>query len=1170
MKICTKYLCWHSPHIKKFLLVMKITTILLIVSIMQVSATSFAQKITFSQKDVTLERLFLEIKKQTGYTVFYSNAELDDARTLDVNFKDTPLEKVLVQSLKDQGLVFSMEHKMILVKKEEKTFLDLLSAIDVRGRILDEQKKPLPGATVKVKGSNQSTVTNERGEFYLPNVSDHAVLLIGYVGYTQQEVNASKNLGDIVLSLSDNKLEEVNVTVNTGYQSLSKERATGSFTQINNELLNRSVSTNVLDRLDGVTSGLIFNKQANKSGFGRSSSGGDPGISIRGRSTLFANTEPLIVLDNFPYDGDLNNINPNDIETVTILKDAAAASIWGVRAGNGVIVLTSKTGKLDQSPKVSFNSNISIAEKPDLFSVPQMTSKEFIEFEKFLFDNGNYDFFLDYIPNSVQSPAIDILESERKGNISQTMAQTKLEALSKVDNRNDYTKYFLRNVVNQQYALNVSGGSPANRYYISGGFDANRASEVSTSYKRFNLSVNDIYSFFKDRLNLTANILFTKSTSTSNPSPFSPGSSYPYEELVDENGNARSIIRDYRQATKDAVSNLGLLDWNYYPFNERLNNSNISKLTDYRIGLQLNYKLIPKLLDVSMNYQYQQGLTDQTITNDQNSYVSRLLINQFSQIDPQGTITYPVPLGSMVNFVNTDYKSNTGRIQFNYHQDFASKHQISAIAGTEIKDNNSFARANQLYGYHAATATSTQVDYFKDFAFPIADGVGRIPFNDNQSGSVDRFFSYFANSSYSYAQKYTFSASARKDESNLFGVNANQKGVPLYSLGLSWVISKENFYKLTFLPYFRFRLTDGYNGNLSKNLSAYTTASTSYVNPYYNVPTQTILNPPNPSLSWEKVHITNFGLDFSIKNNTVSGSFDYYRKYGMDLIGNSPVAPQTGLAQFTGNTADLLTKGVDLILNTINTRGRLFWTSNFLFNFVKDKVTDYKMQTGLNNLYISENFRNPFVGRPYSSLFAYSWAGLDALGNPQGILNGQVSEDYDAIVNSKDVKNLKYIGTSTPTVFGSLRNNFTFQSIELSFNIVYKFGYYFRRGSFSPESLSFQQADYESRWQIPGDESKTNVPAILYPFNSLRESFYKNSEILIENGNHIRLQDIRVSYSLKQKNWGVKNLKFYGYVSNLGILWRANKLGLDPDYVGQGLYLVPNSRSFAMGISADF
>ncbi|MFX1707221.1 SusC/RagA family TonB-linked outer membrane protein [Chitinophaga sp. CC14] len=1148
---------------------------------LKLSAVALAQGITIAVRNAPIATVFSLIEKQTDYIFWYDKDQVRFARPVTLNLKNSALPRVLEACFKGQPFTYLIGEKSITVKAKQQGILKQSPKMSkdtlIRGKVQDEQGNPLSGVSVKVKGTATSAMTNTKGNFSILLRTDHFsdwVLVFSFIGYKTEEVKLTgKN--EILVALKEGKreLQEVNVTVNTGYQTLPKERATGSFSYVDNKLFNRSVGTNIINRLDGVTSGLTFNKLSNKTG-GLSSNGGDPGISIRGRSTLFANTEPLIVLDNFPYEGDLANINPNDIESVTVLKDAAAASIWGVRAGNGVIVLTSKKGKANQVPKVSFNTNITVTGKPDLYSVPQMTSKEYIELEKYWFYKGKYNPYLN-IPIPVFtsypiSPVIEILGKERKGSLSHTEAEAQLDYYRSIDSRDDYTKYFLRNAVNQQYALNITGGLGHHQYYLSGGYDRNLDNIVSNSYNRINLTANNSFIFLKDRLKLDANIFFTKSKTRSNPDTYNIDA--PYLQVVGSEGNAISVTRDYRPAAKDNLVNQGLLDWNYYPYNERLNNNNESDLTDYRLSLQLNYKILPKYVNVNVSYLYQQGNSAQNVIRRLDSYSTRNLINQVTQISSTGELIHPIPLGAIADFSDSNYQSNSGRASINYNQIFGTKHEINAIAGAEIKDYTSFNKFSRLYGYYEATATAVTVDYFRDFPIIISNGNFRIPNPDSQGGISDRFLSYFTNASYTYDKKYTLSASARKDESNLFGVDANKKGVPLYSLGLSWVISQEDFFKTSLLAYLRFRFTDGYNGNLSKALSSYTTSKVlANVNPDFYVPQQVIVNPPNPALRWERVHVMNAGIDFSSKNDIISGSIDFYMKKGEDLIGDSPIAPQSGLISFRGNTASILTKGLDFTLNSTNLKENFGWTSNFLFNYVKDKVTEYKMQAGANSNYVGQNYSNPFVGKPYSSLFAYQWAGLDGNGNPQGYLNGNLSKDYSAMLNSTDPGNLKYIGTGLPTFFGSLRNNFQYKGFELSFNLTFKFGYSFRRGSFTSSS-GFRSADYANRWQKSGDEKKTDVPSLSYPADAQRDAFYLGSETLIERGDHLRLQDIRLSYTISNNHHTLpfQTLRLYGYASGLGLIWKANSKDLDPDYTGNGFYRPVDPRAFAIGLTANF
>jgi hypothetical protein len=295
---------------------------------------------------------------------------------------------------------------------------------------------------------------------------------------------------------------------------------------------------------------------------------------------------------------------------------------------------------------------------------------------------------------------------------------------------------------------------------------------------------------------------------------------------------------------------------------------------------------------------------------------------------------------------------------------------------------------------------------------------------------------------------------------------------------------------------------------------------------------------------------------------------------GTDLIGNSPLDPTTGANTFRGNTADMKGKGVDIVLRSKNINKRFKWATTFLFSYAADKVTTYKVQQSANWYYCDPRFISPIPGKPLYAIYSFKWMGLDPQnGDPQGYFNKQVSKDYNAIIYSSELSDLTYKGPANPTYFGSLRNNVSYKQLELSFTITWKLGYYFRRNSINYYNLfngpSPGHSDYVSRWQHPGDEEFTTVPSMQYNASSIRSTFYAYSDVLIERGDHIRLQDIQLSYQLNKNDvrWLPMNqFRFYVYANNMGILWKANHKGIDPDYV----LGIPNPRTIAAGLRIDF
>lgn len=1032
----------------------------------------------------------------------------------------------------------------------------------LNGQILESKTgSPLPGAMILIKDSGISAVSDKDGKFSLalkPGDYGLAVSFIGFKTVNRQVSFPQDSVLVISLIEDETALEEVTV-LSTGYQEIPKERATGSFSHLDNKLIDRRVSTSLIDRIEDVTSGVIFNRNTNT----------DDKISIRGTSTLFGNTQPLIVVDNLPYEGSIDQINPNDVESITVLKDAAAASIWGAQAGNGVIVITTKSGSYRQPIRVALQANLSLMEKPDLFYVPQMQIPDFIDQEKRLFQSGYYNSAINSSAKTPLSPVVETLLAAREGKITEQEADARLAQYATQDSRRDLMDFYYRPAVQQQYAVQVSGGGEAYLFNFSAGYDYNLPNQVGAKDDRITLNAKQSFRLINDRLEISSGMYLSRASRFSDTGI---PSLRAYETLTDNAGNALPIVAGLNTRFVESTQGSGLLDWRFFPLEEIGKRNDRTVSNDIRINAGLKYNIL-KGLDAQLQYQYWTNKGSVRNIETEDLWLVRHQINSYTQVLEDGTLSPAIPRGS--RFLNTNSLSSSHNLRaglsYRLTRDF---HELTALGGWELRDIGTTSDRMGYYGYDDATGLSTPVDFTT--RFPQYQNPGSrlvIPYQGTHTGLTDRYLSYFGNAGYTYRGRYLLTASFRKDMSNLFGVETNQKGVPLWSAGAGWILSEEAFYSWTGMPFLKLRLSYGYNGNVDKNTTAFTTIQ--YANNQEYVPGLRygyITNPPNPTLRWERIRIVNFGLDFESKSGRIGGSLEFYSKRGDDLIGETQIPDSNGVYQYRGNFSGTLTKGFDLLLNTVNIRRSWEWNTQMLFSGLKDEVTYFDGSRSASQFLASQSNMVPQEGKPLYSVYSYAWAGLDPdNGNPLGYLDGEVSDQYSRIISSTTPEMLQFHGSARPTVFGSLRNTLGWKGWNLSFNISYRLGYYFRRFSVDYAALSRGQishSDYSERWQQPGDELTTQIPSQPERLDTQRNNFYRGASVLVEKGDHIRFQDIRLGYTWKREEndrLPFSSLEFFTYLNNLGLLWKATNLDLDPDYPT----MIPQ-RSAALGLRIEF
>lgn len=1054
--------------------------------------------------------------------------------------------------------------------------LCMCQPLAIDGAVADEQGEPVPGATVRLLRKTGETVlviattvsaNNGRFSFSQSFVSDSVeVTAVGYL--PAREPNNER--GQLTVYLQKRSATLGEVVVSTGYQQVPRERATGSFATVGNELLNRSTSPNLLNRLENLAPGLLFN---------RGDAAKTDAFLIRGRSTIFASAAPLIVLDNFPFDGDLSSINPADIESITILKDAAAASIWGARAGNGVIVVTTKRGR-SRSPQVQFSTTLSVQQRPDLYNEKSISAADRVEVEKFLFSKGFYTGLLNDPAHAPLPPAVEILVARGAGTLPAAEADRQLEALKTADVKKDLLRYFYQPAINRQYAVNISGNTPAVNYYFSAGWDDNEENLAGSSYDRVSLRTQNSFRL-NPKLHVDAGLQYVQTIKRANGNP---GFDYlsgagkgwsPYNRLADERGNALPVYLQYRQPWVDTAGGGRLLNWRYLPLADMNEQESKTDGTDLLLRTGLKYTIL-SFLNAEVAYRFQYVIANTENAYGPNSFFARNMVNNYTQLNrTTGVATYPVPRGGILNEENANTLGHQGRVQLNFNRRW-NNHHVTGITGYEIRSLQTTASNNRSFGYNPELGTIvTALDFvtlYKQFSSTSTRSIDNF---QQRTLKRDHFLSAYANAAYTYKGRYILSGSARKDEANLFGVKTNQKGAPLWSAGAAWVASSEPFYGLAWLPLVKMRLTYGYSGNISRRTSAYTTISynTAFTN---SSPSAFIQNPPNEDLRWERTAMLNLGLDFEAANRRLWGTVELYHKRAIDLMGAAPVDPTLGLSdnRFFGNLAAMKGKGVDAELNGLIMKGAFGWQATFIYSYTTSKLTDYLLPvSAAGNAYLAEGNISPIEGKPVFALYSYAWAGLDpGTGDPIGISNKVESKDYTAIYNNTTLADMVYNGPVQPVHYGALRNTFTFKGFTLSAMASYKFGYYYRTRSVLYNGLfnSFSgHADYARRWQASGDEAHTHIPSLVYPAIPNRDAFYRYSEALVAKGDHIRLEDVTLSYDWQRsskKKLPFQSIRFFVYAANLNNAWLSNDLKIDPHFNN-----VPKEgKRFSVGLTATF
>ncbi|WP_421920214.1 SusC/RagA family TonB-linked outer membrane protein [Marinifilum sp.] len=1117
-------------------------------------------QIVINESNINLEDLIWKIKEQSGYKFIYNTKHLQNYSNLSVDKKGT-VDEILNSILLDTKLTYELKNNAYVLKlkdTEKKIEKTEQEKAKIRGKITDEKGNVLPGVSVLIKGSYVGTTSNIDG-LYTISVLPGDVLVFSFVGMESQEVKIEKNADiNIVLKEQENQIGEVTVT--TGYQEIKKERMIGSSAVITSTELRNKGFTNIEQALEGTIAGLTTISSGRP--------GEDAQITIRGVNSLSGSTSPMWIVDGMPMMGEvpnvsdgaadlqsaifttgIGNLTPDDIESITVLKDAAATAIYGARAANGVIVIKTKSGT---EGKTYFNvtSNYSIFEKPEM-DVQMMNTAQKIEYEKRMYnDFGRYNHL---------GRVFDMMKKVDYGTMSQVEFDSKVAELEKINT--DWFDEIFRAGTSSQTNVSMQGGTEKTQYYASGVYLTNKGTEPNNKYQKMGMNLKLTHNpSRKVRIQLGLNGTMRKDRSTASrvrPLQYAMYAN-PYEKPYNDDGTyAYDLSYNLENSDLDKPEELAWGKFNI--FHDLNNNTAKSRYIDLQTNLKFEYEIVPGLMYTSQAT-YNVNATHSRSTEGANTYTN--FKNHWLNATI-GEVTHDMVDGALSE--RTGYAdSYTWRNSLSYNKEINNMHFINIMTGQEIlrRDGRNFSNYSPVFDeLHGVTG------------FPNLTDIKPEDLNVNRLGGTgeytEKISSFFAIGSYSFMDRYVFNGSIRYDGSDIIG-NDNQF-TPLWNVGFRWNLHNEDFINSRdFFNELSIRAGYGFTGSIDKNarpnLVMYFNSAIEYDGVY--VPTS--FDYPSPSVKWQTKEDINIGLDVAMLKNRFELTVNYYHNTTDDVLDRRKLAYSSGRGSVIENVADLINKGWEFQLSTTNIRTQdLTWITRFnvAINDNKVKTTFFK---SLNEVPATNS--DAFVeGYPVRAWYGFKFARVDeATGNTIAYLENGGTFDMDEIY-SKSHKGLEppllsYLGEAYPPISGGISTTLRYKRLTLSARGNFYTGHKIK--SFNTTQLVNGQNRYIkdiNRWRQPGDV--TDVPA--YPGHTRYAYNTYLFDTELEDGDYFRLRYVTLGYNFPPellKKIGFKTMRLSATANNLLTLTKYN--GIDPALMGGFGY--PNSSNYTLTLNLGF
>lgn len=1212
---------------------MKLTTLALLVSMTFAYGNGKAQKVSLSLNNASLEEAFEEISKQTNFKFFYEDELIKKAPRVSVKVTNAPLKAVVSDLLEKNHLDYKIIDETITVsaatdnQQHRGTGATRLAVQQtVQGLVSDSDGSPLVGATVLVKGSTGGTTTDGQGRYSI-NAPANGTLVVRSIGHQTQEVSINNRTTiNIQLEAVNNTLEVVDV-VATGYQNIDRKLFTGASTKLHALDAERNGVPDISRMLEGQVAGVSVQ---NVSG----TFGAAPKIRVRGATSLSGENKPLWVVDGIILEdlvnisnealstGDANTLigssvaglNPDDIESFTILKDAAATAMYGARAMNGVIVVTTKKGRnTDGAAQVNYSGNLTTYLKPTYDQFDIMNSAEQMSI---LIEMDNKGFFNHSAVSRARTGGIFYKmynemykydESSGEFGLENTR-EAKLQFLERYAKANtDWFDVLFKNSLLQDHSVSVSTGSAKSQTYLSTSFIHDSGQTLGDNVRRYTANLRNNMRF-SDKF--TAEILVNGSIRDQRAPGTLTRESDPvygkYSRDFDINPYSYALNTSRVITPYDEQGNLEYLTRNYAPFNI-LNELNTNYLhlgnMDLKVQAGLRYKIMPQLT-ASVDGAYRYARTERQHYALEGSNMAGAFRadgdatiadgNEFLYRDPDFPNSLPqvvLPDGGFYNTNLNNLKNYYFRSNLEYDDTYSIDHRLNIFGSFEVRHTD---RQNSNYdgvGYQFENGglVNPNYRYFKKM-IEAGDPYFAMGYE------YDRFVAGMMRAAYAYKEKYSINVTGRVDGSNKLGRSRVARWLPTWNISGKWNIDQEEFFNLDngILSAIGIRGTYG----LVASLGNATNSAAVFYNriayrPYEDEKEAlTFINGlENSELTWEKLYELNIGADLQLFNK-IDVTADWYKRNVFDLIGSIRTSGIGGQFIKQANYADMKAHGFELTVAgyPVNNREGFSWRTQFNFGYNKNKVTRLDVNNNIWTLVRAEGAA--VMGHAQRGLFSIDFDGLDPKYGYPTFVGTDGQKDPYIYLQSEDVDYLKYHGPVDPTFTGGFYNNFRYKNFGLTALFTFATGNYLRlQPTYSHEysDMDAISRDMVNRWIMPGDEAFTNIPSLLDPLTmqyfitrpngasvSPRYTYnaYNYSDERVAKGDFIRLKQVQLSYQLPTafaSKLKMRSAQVALVANNIALLYSDKRLnGADPEFFNNGGVAMPVPKQYTFSLKVGF